>query len=746
MARVTRHLLTAFIAGEISPLLFGRVDSQQYQVGLQTCENFVPVNEGPLVKRPGWEYIRPAAPSTVWLTPFRFSVRQEYVIEWGNLSARFFTNGGRVESPPGTAYAITTPYAAADVKAISTQQSFDRLYIDHPNYPPGFLTRTSATTFAHSVSDMANGPFADANTNEAVTVTASDVVGSITVTASAPIFRAGHVGSLFRMEARDFSNVTQWDVNTKNVTVGELRRNEGKVYQAASAGVTGSVMPTHTSGSEWDGSAELYHNNDGPFGVLWTYLHDRFGIVRITAVAGDGLSCTATVVRRLPTSLTTVGSYRWAYCVWSNDAGWPGIVVHAFGRQVHFKDFDLCASVVGDFLNHQAFTSLGTVTADMAFRRRLATENPPLWALEDLKKIIIGTAGKELGIGALNTQAAVAADNIDSSPQSYYGSEPVVPVQLGSETVFVERGGRRLRSAAYDFGSDRYQAADLTAAARHITAPGIVQMAVQRWPFSMLHVVRDDGQMVVHPINRGDVKGFARIVPGGGAQVLSSVAIMGDDGKRDDLWALVTRETPAGTVKEIWKQSTWRELGDDLRESFYVDAGVRVAASAGQTVFTGLTHLAGQAVAVLAGGGVITGQSVATDGTLTLPEEQVPPMAYTLIVGLAYEAKVVTLRPYVQGAPGGFQGFLQRIAQAFLRVIETVGIKAGATNGGVPLEDQIDRPANGAMDAQIPEFTGDVKVQMSSAPDRDTTMTLISDTPLPATIAMMSFKMESGDA
>lgn len=50
------------------------------------------------------------------------------------------------------------------------------------------------------------------------------------------------------------------------------------------------------------------------------------------------------------------------------------------------------------------------------------------------------------------------------------------------------------------------------------------------------------------------------------------------------------------------------------------------------------------------------------------------------------------------------------------------------------------------MDAQIPTFTGDVKVQITSEPDRDTTVTLVSDAPLPATIAMMSFKIESGDA
>ncbi|OZA30201.1 MAG: hypothetical protein B7X92_16310, partial [Novosphingobium sp. 17-62-9] len=586
-----------------------------------------------------------------------------------------------------------------------------------------------------------SGPFTDVNTDEAVTVTASGVTGSVTITASAAIFSAGHVGSLFRIEAKDFSDIPAWEALAKDVAIGNLRRSDGKVYSAATAGVTGSVPPTHDSGTEWDGSNTKQHNDDGPFGVKWTYLHDRFGIAQITAVAGDGLSCTATVLRRFPGSTTSVATHRWAHSVWSAAAGYPQIVLHAFGRQVHFKDYDLCASVSGDFLNHQAFTSAGTVAADMAFRRRLAADNPPLWALADRKAMQVGTASIELAIAPVNAQAAVSGDNIDSSPQSFYGSEPVWPVQVGSEAVFVERGGRQLRSAAYDFGSDRYLATDLTAAAGHITAPGLVQLAPQR-SGRMLHAVREDGQIITHPINRGEIKGFGRLIPGGDAQVLSAVCVMGDDGKTDDLWVLVSRDTPGGARKEVWKQSRWRDLGDALDEAFFVDAGLRIEASAGQNVFSGLTHLAGQAVAVLAGGGVIAGQSVASDGTLTLPAELVPVAAYTLIVGLPYTARAVTLRPYVN-APGGWQGFLQKISNAFARLIETVGMLGGATDG--PLEDVIERPANAAMDAQIPAYTGDVTVQVTSDPDRDTTITMESATPLPATIAMLSFKIESGD-
>lgn len=743
MARTLRHLITAFIAGEISPLLFGRVDTQQYQFGLQACENFVPVNEGPLVKRPGFAFIRDADASSLWLTPFRRSIAQEYVIEWGEEKARFFTNGGRIETAPNVAYEVATPYAAADVPALSMQQSYDRLYIDHAAYAPGALTRTSPTTFVHAASVFTGGPFQDVNIDEAVTVTASAATGTgITISASSAIFRPGHVGSLFRIEAKDFSDVKAWEASIKDIASGNLRRNEGKVYQAASSGTTGTIPPTHEQGSEWDGAGNKNVSELGPFGVQWTYLHDRFGIVRITAVAVDGQSCTADVIRRLPGSLTSVASHRWAYSVWSEDAGYPQIVIHAFGRQIHIKEFDVCASVAGDYLNHQAFTSLGTIAADMAFRRRLAVEDPPLWALGD-RKMLCGTATRELAIGPSNSQEAVSGSNIDSSPQSFYGSEAVFPAQLGSEAVFVERGGRRLRSAAYDFGTDRYLATDLTAAARHVTAPGLIQLAVQRLPNNLLHGVRADGRIITHPITRGEVKGFSRLIPGGNADILSAAVVVGEDGQRDDLWVLVRRETPAGIRKEVWKQSAWRELGDDVREAFFVDAGVRVAASAGQNVFSGLTHLAGQDVAVLAGGGVITGQSVASDGTLTLPAEQVPVAAYTLIVGLPYTARAVTLRPYVS-APGGWQGFLQRVAHGFVRLIESVGLVGGAT--GERLEDVIDRPANAAMDAQIPPYTGDVKVHVTSEPDRDTTVTLESAAPLPAMIAAMSFKIESGDS
>lgn len=740
-AKTIRHLLTAFLTGEISPLLAGRVDTQQYAYGLETCENFVPMNEGPLVKRPGFEFIRDAGATASWLSAFRFSVTQEYAVEWGQNYLRFFTNGGRVETGPNVPYEVATPYTADEASLVSTQQSYDRLYMDHAAHPPARLTRTSAVTFTYAVSALKNGPFADANSDTAITVTASGTTGSgITLMASSAIFRTGHVGALFRLEAKDFSDVKVWEPGMSGINAGEYRRSDGKVYQSATTGATGTNPPTHNEGSEWDGSG----NNDvlnakGPYGVKWTFIHDRFGIATITAIGGGGLTATVDVVRRLPNSVTSVASWRWAHGLFSNDAGWPSLVVNWVGRQFHIKDFDLTGSVAGDPLNFQAFTSAGILAADMSFRRRLDAVNPPLWVLRD-RQLLLGAAGEELAVYPLNPQVALSADNIKAEPQSFYGSEQVWPAQLGSEAVFVERGGRRLRSSGYDFQSDRYQAADLTAAARHITTSGVVQLAGQRWPLSMLHAVRADGQIVVHPLTRADLKGFCRTVLGGGAQALSAVSVVGQDGRTDELWVLVQR----GARREIWKQHAWRDIGEPQESAFFVDGGVTVTASGGQSHFSGLTHLAGQEVAVLAGGSVIPGLSVAGDGTLDLPPASVPADSYTLTVGLAYTATAVTLRPVAPNVSGMMQGLRQRVVKAIVRVFETVGLIGGAKDDEG--YDLIDRPANAAMDAPIPLFSGDVSVEVDMDPDRAGQTRFTSASPLPATIAMMSFKIDVGES
>ncbi len=743
-----RHLFAAFVGGEIDPMMHGRTDTEQYSYGLELCENFVAVNEGPIVKRPGFQYVCDAAATASWLGAFRFSVSQEYVIEWLEDKARFYTNGGRIETAPGVAYEITTPYAAADAPMLSLQQSFDRLYINHPSYPPAAIARTSATTFSHADSALVNGPFLDQNSDPGITVTASAASGSgITLTASSAIFAAGMVGGLIEIEAKDFSDVKAWEPGMKAVAVGEKVRSDGKVYEAlaGSATVTGTIQPIHSSGDEWDGQGKQDELNvKGPYGVKWRYLYGRRGIVKITGFT-SGTAVTGDVVQRLPDSVVSVPTHRWSMGAFSNAKGWPSIVLNAFGRQIHIKDFDIHGSVVGDYgggrVNFARYTDSGQLTADMGFRRTIATEDPPLWAVLSGRKIVVGTASKELAIGAINAAVAVSGDNIQADPQSFYGSEAVWPLLVGTDAIFVERGGRRLRASDYDFGRDRYAAIDLTAAARHITKSGVVQLAWQRLPWSMLYGVREDGQMLVHAATKLDVKGFARMVPGGSAKVISAVSVVGPDNKTDELWCLIERTRVVGGVKrEIWRQAGWRDLGDDPKECFFVDGGVRLEMAAGDNTASGLTHLAGHAVAVLANGGVVPGLTVANDGTLTLPTTAVPNTPYVLIVGLPYTATAITLRPELRQRGETVQGVRQQAKKLVLRLLDTLGIKVGDYDG--PAEEIIDRPGNAPMDAAIPLFSGDSGGDIDGQFDRRGQTKWVSEDPLPCIVSAAMLALE----
>ena len=724
--------MTSFNGGELSRRMAGRTDTAIYAIATELMENFAPTIEGAAVKRPGFEFIKAAAVSASWLSPFVFSVTQAYVLEWSNGAVRFYTNGGRIETSPGTPYEVAVPYSAAQAPAVSFQQSFDRLYLAHPNHPgPARLSRTGATSFAYDVPTLEGGPFGDQNVNEAVTVTATATTGSVTVTASSAIFQAGHIGALFRIEARDFSDVKAWEPGFDSITVGTKVRSDGKVYIATAvggAGRTGSVQPIHTRGREWDGiDVGEDINSKAAAGVQWEYLHDQFGIGRITAVAPDGLSATMTVLRRLPDSVTSVATHRWSHALFSAAAGWPNIVLIAFGRLFLFKGFDMVASVAGDYLNFSQFDASGRVQSDLSFRRRLGIPNPPLWARADRKQITIGTADGQYAIIALNAAEPISGSNIDAVPQNGHGAAAVEPVVIGTQTIYAERGRRRLRASDYDFGRDRNATVNPTVWARHI-ARGIRQLTFQQNPEELLFGVRDDGQMLVHArAEEQEVKGFARIVAAAGAKILSAVALPADDGELDELWALIERDG----AKSIERLARWWDEDDNMAisDAFFVDSGVTFTGPI-SAITSGLEHLNGRKVAVVADGAVLPDQTVSAGG-LPLP------LGFTaskVHVSLRYTARLRSLRPEVRDASGQTsQGKRKRLVSLILRLLDAAGVRVNAD--GTHNDNVIDRPGSARMDAPVPLFSGDTEAKTVSGNwERAGQFDLISDDPLPLTL------------
>lgn len=108
-------ILPSFTTGELSPLMYGRVDFAKFASGLEVLLNYVVRPHGPVTRRSGTHFICEVKDSAKFtrLIKFEFSTQQAYQIEAGNLYFRFYKGGGQIND--GVDVAITNVASAAGV-------------------------------------------------------------------------------------------------------------------------------------------------------------------------------------------------------------------------------------------------------------------------------------------------------------------------------------------------------------------------------------------------------------------------------------------------------------------------------------------------------------------------------------------------------------------------------------------------------------------------------------------------------
>ncbi len=191
-------LKSNFTAGEFSPKLEGRADITRYANGADILENFLIHQAGGAFSKPGTKFVATTKNNgKVRLTTFQFSVAQSYVLEFGDQYIRFYTNNGQLLDPVNPVE-VSTPYLLAELFELQFAQSADILYIVHKNHEPAKLERTSATTFTLTDLPIVGGPFFPDNTT-AITINPSNTIGTITLTASSPLFTSDHEGALWKI-------------------------------------------------------------------------------------------------------------------------------------------------------------------------------------------------------------------------------------------------------------------------------------------------------------------------------------------------------------------------------------------------------------------------------------------------------------------------------------------------------------------------------------------------------------------
>ena len=102
---------TSFADGQISPRMQGYVDLPSYKNSLKICQNYVPLPQGSVARRPGSYFVSKTKDNaSVRLVPFNFGQGQSYILEFGNLYVRFYR----------TDAVLTTSITDGGISAVNT--------------------------------------------------------------------------------------------------------------------------------------------------------------------------------------------------------------------------------------------------------------------------------------------------------------------------------------------------------------------------------------------------------------------------------------------------------------------------------------------------------------------------------------------------------------------------------------------------------------------------------------------------
>ncbi len=206
MPRVSPEI-NDFLAGEVDPTLTARTDLEIYRRCAKTMLNFVPQREGVVQIRPGTKFVRSVktVSKKTRLFAYRYSPTIVFELEFGDTYVRIYSAGSLVQD-------ITTPYLETEVAALCICPYLDSVFLAHPNWGPRFLFRSRSGTWtlwrlaldSGAGSDLlqVRGPYQANNvyTTTGQYVTPSNTTGSVTITANHNLFSSTDVGRFIKIK------------------------------------------------------------------------------------------------------------------------------------------------------------------------------------------------------------------------------------------------------------------------------------------------------------------------------------------------------------------------------------------------------------------------------------------------------------------------------------------------------------------------------------------------------------------
>lgn len=429
----------------------------------------------------------------------------------------------------------------------------------------------------------------------------------------------------------------------------------------------------------------------------------------------DFNSATVVTVDVIETLSSTTATIDWEEQAFSAARGYPISVAFHQDRLVLGGSRDLpnrlWFSKSGDLFNFD----LGTGLDDEAIEFSI---------LSDQVNAIRGIfSGRHLQVFTSGAEWMVTGDpltpvNVQIRRQTRIGSmtsRHIAPVTVDGATLFVARNGEQIQEFLYTDVEQAYQVTDLALVSRHIVpTPADMDFDQRR---RLLFLVREDGRFATLTVFRYEAVAAWTLHETTG--LVKSVSVVGDD-----VYLLIAREG----IYHI------ERIDDNLN----LDAAMTGTSGSPAVTWSGLDHLEGRTVNIVADGIVVTPQEVA-DGQIILDDP-----ASLVEIGLPYTHIVEPLPPNVLAENGS--GRAVRLVEAVFRVEETAALRLDVGRGlrDIPLRQfGIDV----ILDEAPPPVSRDVRVHALGW-QNDTSRPLWRiehDMPLPFTLLSVTTELKVND-
>ncbi|MGB1077226.1 MAG: hypothetical protein ACPG05_02880 [Bdellovibrionales bacterium] len=287
----------------------------------------------------------------------------------------------------------------------------------------------------------------------------------------------------------------------------------------------------------------------------------------------------------------------------------------------------------------------------------------------------------------------------------------IPPVDVDGATLFIARNKQEIREFLYTDIEQAYQATDLALLSRHIIQAPVDQDFDQKR--RLLFIVREDGKFATLTVYRAEQVAAWTLHETDGA--VKSVSVVGDQ-----VYLLIDR----GGQYTI-------ELFD---EDLYLDSALKGEVEVATDTWSGLDHLEGKVVQIVADG-VVQSDQVVVFGTVTLAQT-----ASVVQIGLPYSHTIEPLPP--SAIDGAGSGRNTRLIEVRFRVEDTSALRVDVGRG---LKDVALRQfgEDDILGAPPPVVSGDIRVRAFGW-SNDLTKplwTIEQDLPLPFTLLSVTAEL-----